>query len=97
MVKDYWIYQERQSETMQWALYVVKETVKGKPQETTLDFTVYSEDIQTPTHSKTFVGWRYPNVSMYVNALATEMMEFTTFNAQDREQLETAITRILQD
>lgn len=96
-IKDYWVYQHRQSETVQWALYVVKEYQRGHPECTCLDFTIYSEDIGTPTNSKSFVGWHYSSVSGYVDSLINELMKFTSVNAQDKEQLEIEITRILQD
>ena len=96
-IKDYWIYQERQSETTQWAIYCVKEFSRGKPEAVVLDFTIYSDDIPTATNSKSFVGWHYPTVRGYVDALICELMEFCSVNAQDKEQLDIAITRILQD
>ena len=97
MIRDYWVYQERQNESSQWALYVVKEFSKGHPEATVLDFTVYCEDIGTPTDSISFVGWHYESVSGYVESLVCEMEEFTRMDLRDREQLERAIARILFD
>ena len=97
MIRDYWIYQARQNETHQWAIYAVKEFQRGKPECTCLDFTIYSEDIGNPTNSLSFVGWHYPTVTGYVDALICELAAFTGIHAQDREQLEIEITRILQD
>ena len=97
MIRDYWIYQARQNETHQWAIYAVKEFQRGKPECTCLDFTIYSEDIRNATNSLSYVGWNYPTVSGYVDALMSKLDAFTTVHAQDREQLEIEITRILQD
>ena len=97
MIRDYWIYQARQNETHQWAIYAVKEFTRGKPECTCLDFTIYSEDIETPTNSESFVGWHYPTVSGYVNALIERLAYYTNVDARDKEQLEIEITRILQD
>lgn len=97
MIRDYWIYQNRQNETHQWAIYVVKEFMHGKPECTCLDFTLYSEDIDNPTNSRSFVGWHYPIVTGYVDALMCELAEFTGVHAEDKEQLEIEIARILQD
>ena len=97
MVKDYWVYQKRQSDTAQWALYIVKEFTKSKPETIILDFTIYSEDIPTPTNSKAFVGLHYDTARGYTDAITAEMNEFTGITAEDYEQIEIAITRILQD
>lgn len=97
MIRDYWIYQKRQSETHQWAVYVVKEWQRGFPEATVLDFTIYSEDIGNATNSLSFVGWHYASVVGYVNELITVMLEYTDIHAQDKEQLETEISRILFD
>lgn len=96
MIRDYWIYQNRQSDA-QWAIYVVKEFQRGKPECTCLDLTIYSEDIDTPTHSKSYVGWHYTTVSGYVNSILIELLEFCEVTKEDREQLEKEILRILAD
>lgn len=96
MIRDYWVYQQRQSETAQWALYVVKEFTRGHPEATVLDITVYSEDIGNATNSISFVGWHYDTIMGYVNALALEMEKFTNVDLQDVEQLEKALTDIFQ-
>ena len=97
MVRDYWVYQRRQSATNQWALYIVKEFQRGKPSTTTLDFTVYCEDIENATHSIGLYGLHYPNVSGYVDSLVCEMLSFTEVYAEDKLQLEESITWVLQD
>lgn len=96
MVRDYWIYQERQSDTTQWAIYVVKEFSPGKPECTCLDFTIYSEDIENATNSQSYIGWHYASVSGYVDALVCELSNFTGVHNEDKRQLEREITRILQ-
>lgn len=96
-VKDYWIYQQRQSETNQWAVYVVKEYSRGRPETVVLDFTVYSEDIPTKTNSVSFIGWHYQKAKSYVDALICEMLAYTYVNARDYDQLEKEIERILLD
>ena len=97
MVRDYWVYQKRQSATNQWALYIVKEFQRGKPSTTTLDFTVYCEDIENPTHSFALRGLHYPSVSGYVDSLICEMLSYMEITAEDKRQLEESITWVLQD
>lgn len=96
MVKDFWIYQERQNEGAQWAIYVVMDYTRGKPELTLLDFTIYSEDIDNKAHSKSFMGLHYPCVSDYVNYIVTQLCEFTSVHNKDMKQLEREITYILQ-
>ena len=96
-VKDYWVYQQRQNETNQWAIYIVKEFSRGKPEATVLDFTIYSEDIDSKTNSVSYVGWHYQNAKGYADALVCELMGFTSINAQDYDQIKEAIERILID
>ena len=97
MVRDYWIYQRRQSATNQWALYIVKEFQRGKPSTTKLDFIVYSEDIGNATHSMSMYGLHYQSVSGYVDSLICEMLSFTDITVEDKRQLEETITWVLQD
>ena len=97
MVRDYWVYQKRQSATNQWALYIVKEFQRGKPSTTTLDFTVYCEDIGSPTHSLALYGLHYPSVNGYVDSLICEMLPYMEITAEDKRQLEESITWVLQD
>ena len=97
MIRDYWVYQKRQSATNQWALYIVKEFRRGKPASVRLDFTVYSEDIDNATHSFMLNGLHYSSVSGYVDALVCEMLEYTEITATDKDQLEESITWVLQD
>lgn len=96
MVKDYWIYQERQNESAQWAIYVVKDYTRGKPELTVIDFTIYSEDIDSKAHSKSFMGLHYSCVSGYVNCIVTQLCEFTSVHNRDMKQLEREISYILQ-
>lgn len=97
MLKDYWVYQKRQSETTQWALYIEKSFTKSKPVTVILDFTVYSEDIPNSANSKTFIGLHYDTARGYTDFITAEMSEYTGITHEDYEQIEIAITRILQD
>lgn len=96
MIRDYWIYQERQSDS-QWALYIVKEYDKRKPDATTLDYTLYSENIANATHSVSFVGIHSDTVSGYVNEILAQLVEVSEVMAQDKQQLERSILSILTD
>ena len=93
-IKDYWIYQKRNVPTP-WALYVVKEYDKRKPGMTTLDFTLYHEDVPNQLHAKSFIGLHYDSTGGYVNAVLAEIAEYTTINAQDKDQLYKSIEDIL--
>ena len=97
MQRDYWIYQERQSETAQWAIYVVKDFDRRHPENTVLEFTVYSEDIGNKTNSANYPACHYDKVSGYVNELVCKMIEYTSITSDDIKQLEKAITLILKD
>lgn len=96
MIRDYWLYQERQSDC-QWALYIVKEYDRRKPDATTLDYTLYSENIANKTHSVSFVGLHYDSVAGYVDEIISQLVEVGEVVAQDRQQLERAISHILID
>lgn len=63
----------------------------------TLDFIVYSEDIDNAAHSMSMYGLHYPSVSGYVDSLICEMLSFTDITAEDKQQLEESITWVLQD
>ena len=97
MVRDYWVYQKRQSAENQWALYIVKEFQRGRPSTLKLDIIVYCEDIDNATHSMGMYGLHYPSVGGYVDSLICEMLEFAEITAEDKSQLEESITWILQD
>lgn len=96
MIKDYWVYQQRQNES-QWALYIVKEYDRRKPDATCLDFTLYSENIDNATHSISKVGLHFNTVSGYVDELLSHIAEISSIEAQDKEQLEREIFNILRD
>lgn len=93
-IKGYWVYQKRDV-TTPWALYVVKEYDKRKPAETTLDFTLYHEDIPNQVHCKSFIGLHYDTVSGYVDAILCEFAEYAVIDAQDKEQLMRSVEDIL--
>lgn len=97
-IRDYWIYQERQNvDGEQWAIYVVKEYERGKKEFTCLDVTIYSEEIDSPTHSISFVGWQFDTVSGYVERTVQELCDFTIVHNKDVLQLEKAFTDIFFD
>lgn len=94
-IKDFWVYQKRNTPTP-WALYIVKEYDKRIGSAATcLDFTLYSEDIDTPTHSTTHVGIHCSNVSGYVKTFIEFMSEHVYINDEDMEQLRQSIENIL--
>lgn len=94
-IRDYWVYQERQNEHAQWALYIVKEFDRKKPDATVLDYTLYSESIDNATHSLSKVGLHYDTVSDYVDELLSQISDFSGVTAQDKQQLEREILFIL--
>ena len=95
-IRDYWIYQKRDVPNP-WAIYIVKEFDRRHPSATMLDYTLYSEDIDNATHSKSFVGLHYDNARGYVDAICCEINDFAEIVAQDKEQLHRSIERILLD
>ncbi len=95
-IKDYWVYQERQNDN-QWALYIVKEYDRRKPDATTLDYTLYSENIDNATHSTSKIDLHYDTVSGYVDELLSAIAEISSITTQDKLQLERSILSILTD
>lgn len=95
-IKDYWVYQDRQSE-QQWALYIVKEYDKRKPDATCLDVTLYCESIENATHSVSIIGLHYDYLAGYVDEFISMIAEYANVDNQDKKQLEREILRILQD
>lgn len=93
-IKDYWVYQKRDVATP-WALYVVKEYDRRKPDATTLDLTIYHEDIQHPTHSRSFVNIKHDSVEGYVLDIAGKLAEYTHVTEADLQQLRMSIEDIL--
>lgn len=96
MIKDYWVYQKRNVQTP-WALYIVKEYDKRKPDATTLDFTLYHEDIPTSAHSHSVVGIHANTLGGFVEEFADVISQYVEFANADWEQLEQAIADILRD
>ena len=92
MIKDFWIYQQRQNPKGQWALYVERETKRGLM---TIDFTIYSEAIEKPGHSVSVHGLEYASPVLLANAVIIELLEFTDVTAQDKAQLEKSFINIL--
>lgn len=97
-IRDYWIYQKR-NVAIPWALYVVKEYDRRYPSATCLDYTLYHEDIDKPTHCVSRVCVHYDTVSGYVSDIAETIMDNTPldFTHEDSEQLERSILNILKD
>ena len=93
MIRDYWVYQKRAA-VHPWALYIVKEFYRNRLVLPVLDVTFYSEDIDTPTNSKSIVNVRGSNVETYVNALAAEISDFSTVTNEDLQQLRKSLTDI---
>ena len=93
-IKDYWVYQQRNVFTP-WALYIVKEYDRTKPEKTMIDFTFYHEEIPTQTHSKSFIGFHYATPRDYADAITAEMREFVSVDSQDYDQVLTELIRIL--
>lgn len=97
MIRDYWIFQQRET-SVPWALYVVKEYSNPQRFETTcLDVCIYSEDIPNNEHSLTFVCWQFDSIDGYIDELEKHISTFSDFVQEDRLQLETAIFKILVD
>lgn len=96
MIKDYWVYQKRNVSTP-WALYVVKEFDRRKPDATTLDFTLYHEDIPTATHSHSVVGIQSENVGGYVTQILDVIANYAGVADEDELQLLQSIENILRD
>lgn len=92
MIKDFWIYQKRQNPKGQWAVYVERETKRGLM---TIDFTIYSEAIDSPTHSINVQGLEYNSPVLLANAVIIELMEFIDVTAGDKAQLEKSFINIL--
>lgn len=92
MVKDFWIYQQRQNPEGQWAVYVVRETKRGN---LSVDFTIYSEAIENPGHSTSVRGLEYTSPVMLANAVIKELLGFCAVTAQDKAQLEQSFINIL--
>ena len=93
-IKDYWIYQRRYTETP-WAIYVVKEYDKRKPDATSLDITLYSEDIPLDTHSRSFIDIKHSRIDDYVHDIALKLGEFANVTLEDRQQLRDELEDIL--
>lgn len=92
--RDYWIYQNRPVATP-WAINVFKTWEKGNHDDYEIGFTVYSEDIDNPTHSKTVEGLRGNTTGYYVDEILSVLAEITAIDNSDKIQLEDNILDIL--
>lgn len=97
-IRDYWIYQQRDVRNP-WALYVVKEYDRRKPDATCIDYTLYHEDIENPTHSISKIGLHFNLISDYVNDVISCITDNTeqSVHHDDFRQLDMELYRILQD
>lgn len=96
-IRDYWIYQERKVDEP-WAVYVVKEYDKRHPEVTTLDYTLYHENIDEPTNAFSRVGVCYSYIGNYVNTIVNDLCSFgVEVTNPDYIQLERELTKILND
>lgn len=92
-IKQTWLYQKRNVQKP-WAIFFVKEYSR-RTHETTIDWTLYHDDIPSSAHSKTFVGLHFDTVGGYVNAIITEMLDYVEIEASDITQIRREIERIL--
>lgn len=94
-IKDYWIYQKRETPTP-WAIYVVKEFDKrGGKKAQCLDFAFYHEDVNNATHSISRVGLHYEDVRGYVDEFLSVICDYSSITNEDKEQLTKEIQDIL--
>ncbi len=92
MIKDFWIYQQRQNPKGQWAVYVERETKRGHM---SIDFTIYSEAIENSGHSVSVHDLEFTSPVLLANAVIIELLEFTEVTAQDKAQLEKSFINVL--
>ena len=85
MQREYWLYQKRDV-PVPWALYIVK-TYDKRYRKTTVDWTIYHEDLPTKTHSKTFLGLHYATPKGYADAIVGEMVNYVEVTSQDYQQI----------
>ena len=94
-IRDYWVYQKRNVQTP-WALYIVKEYDRRNYNESvTIDYTLYHEDIDKPTHALSFVGLRYSSIKGYADEITAEINQVSTVDNQDYQQIYRAIEDII--
>lgn len=92
--RDYWIYQNRRV-AIPWAINVFKTWEKGDHDNYELGFTIYSENIDNPTHSKTVEGLRGNTTGYYVDEILAQLVEISDIDNEDKVQLEGNILDIL--
>lgn len=96
MIKDYWIYQEREV-TTPWAIYIVKEYDPRHPETASLDYVLYHEDIPNESHSESYIDIWYEDAKGYVNEIICAIAAYSTVHFEDKVQLTKAIKKILKD
>lgn len=91
---EFWLYQKR-AVPKPWAIYIVKNYDRRDRSSATLDFTIFQEDIESPTHSKSFVGLHYPHARNYADKITCELADVGPVEEQDYSQVLREIERIL--
>jgi len=97
MIRDYWVYQNRQC-FEPWALYIVKEYDRRKPDATSIDYTVYGEFIQNKTHSVSHVNLKYDGLHGYIEHISQTIRDAGgIFEDEEWAQLERSLLNIFTD
>ena len=96
MVKDYWVYQNRQCD-YPWALYIVKEYDKRISNKAIcLDITYYCELINDKRDNNfSEICVNYEIVDEYVAHIAERLGEYTELEESDIRQLQEEISNII--
>lgn len=94
-IKDYWMYQKRDTEKP-WTFYIVKEYDKrAGSRATCLDITFYHEDIPNTLHQVSELCIHHETLNGYVNHLANIILEYSQITHADLRQLERELADIL--
>ena len=94
-IKDYWVYQKRDS-LKPWVLYIVKEYDKrAGTRATCLDATFYHEDVPNGIHAKSEVCIHHDTLQGYVKHFADMIAEYAYVTLDDEKQLADELSKIL--
>lgn len=96
MYKEYWIYQKHAQNTP-WAICVGRTYSKRNKKLQSLQFTIYSEDIQSPTKSIYCEPFECKTISEFTNQIESQIKTFAEVTEEDHEQLFESIERIILD
>lgn len=96
MYKEYWIYQ-KQAKSTPWAICIGRTYSKRNKKLQSLDFTIYSEDIQSPTKSIYCEHVEFSTIAAFVQRIETQIKTFAQVTEEDHEQLFESIERIILD